>query len=198
MLIFRLALMLIIIFVSLVSSNVLAQGDILKYGESGTDFNIFGELNSRTDGYAGGNVGISLKGVIDLRFAITSSSEAKYSPSITIHTIKQDRTGLPFCLSFVYSVAAKDLSAISFDNNSSYGSVIFSNIELNQNKIIQPSFFIINQKNRYKHRLGLGPGLSYFYNFKTHETLKFEAALLFSDATTFLSISIGVLFRNTK
>lgn len=178
----------------LLAASVLAQGDILKYGESGADFNIIGEFGNRSDGALGGGFGISMKGVIDIGLSIYATQGTIFSPSITLHPLKQDKTGLPFCMSFVYSSVMEDLNSISLEN-AAFGPVIYSNIRMNKNKILQPSFSMVWQK---RNRLGFGFGLSFFLDFSTGETFKIETAHLISKADYTFGISLGILLRQNK
>lgn len=189
----------------LLAASVLAQGDYLKYGESGTDFNFIYEFGNNNNDIYGGKIGISMKGIVDFGLSATSFANAPYSLGITINPLKQDKTGSPIALSFFYSIASKNLKEIFLNNVYSYGPIIFSNIRIKNNMTVQPSVLFGKQGIRQsgivravKLESFFGIGLSFFFDFKTGETFKIDTAHLISKADYTFGISLGILLRQNK
>ena len=110
-----------------------AQGDYLKYGETGLDINAMWQIDDDGVGNFGGNTGISLKGVVDLSFSVLATQKTSYALGIALNPLKQKGTGSPVGFSFSYSIASTTIDKLLSDNAYAFGPTIFSNIRFKPN-----------------------------------------------------------------
>ncbi len=138
MLIFRMTLIVIIIF--LFSIPVLAQGDYLQKGENALEFGFFNLTNDGKN-IQGGNVGFAFKGIVDFDLSIQKMPIRKtlYSKSMTLHIFRQGYHSIPIGLSFNAGTSSYNIGNFFFRNYYKYGPTLFRNIHIGNSLTIQPS-----------------------------------------------------------
>ncbi len=192
----------IIVLTFLVSSAVLAQGDYLKYGESGVYLGYVSQAGNNFEWRNGGSIGFSFLGVVDVVGSMTGPSEI-YGLGFALHPLKQDGTNSPVGISFAYCMVSNRLENFFNDITSSYGMIIFSNLRIKKELIIQPSIYFANQGIKplriygpHKGYFGVGPGLSLFVDLAGGDAaFRIDTIAMIGDERIVFGLGMGFLFK---
>lgn len=144
-----------IVFLLLLTSSVMAQGDYLKKGESGIE--VVGSLikDDISSGY-GIQAGFSLNGIVDIGFAMTMSKmdsnsgyykvKAKsYSTFIVFHMAKQNKYNVPVALSLLIgynSATYTGSSEYGFSDQKYYEDQLIVGFGAYRNERLAPNLYI--------------------------------------------------------